>query len=60
MIENFFQNLDRCEVEYLLVSGQASVLYGAATFSEDIDLWINPSTQNRDRLLECLRRCRAQ
>ena len=34
MIANFFQSLDRNGGEYLLISGQATVLYGAATFSE--------------------------
>ena len=43
----------------MLISGQATVLYGAATFSEDIDLWINPTEKNRDRFLLALRDCRA-
>jgi hypothetical protein len=49
MIANFFQSLGSHGVEYLLISGQATVLYGAATFSEDIDLWINPTPENCDR-----------
>ncbi|MDR3456655.1 MAG: hypothetical protein P4N60_04360 [Verrucomicrobiae bacterium] len=57
MIANFFQSLDRNRVEYLLISGQATVLYGAATFSEDIDLWINPTEKNRDRFLLALQEC---
>jgi hypothetical protein len=52
MIANFFQSLDRNQVEYLLISGQATVLYGAATFSEDIDLWLNPVEKNRDHFSE--------
>ncbi len=60
MIANFFQNLDRHGVEHLLISGQATVLYGAATFSEDIDLWINPTGKNRDRFLLALRDCQAR
>ena len=59
MIANFFQSLDRHQVGHLLISGQATVLYGAATFSEDIDLWINPTEKNRDRLLRALHDCRA-
>ena len=51
MIASFFQNLDARGVEYLLISGQATVLYGAATFSEDIDLWVNPTDENCRRLL---------
>jgi hypothetical protein len=59
MIANFFQSLDGHKVEHLLISGQATVLYGAATFSEDIDLWINPTEPNRDRFLAALCDCRA-
>jgi hypothetical protein len=59
MIANFFRSLDRSGVRYLLISGQASVLYGAATFSEDIDLWIAPEQGNGGRLLAALRACRA-
>src|SRR5688572_12967297 len=54
MIANFFQNLNGNKVEYLLISGQATVLYGAATFSEDIDLWINPTDTNRDQFISTL------
>src|SRR5437588_2577287 len=60
MIANFFQSLSDRGVEYLLISGQATVLYGAATFSEDIDLWINPTSENRDRFTATLRDCRAR
>jgi len=59
MIASFFQSLETHGVEYLLISGQATVLYGAATFSEDIDLWVNPTSENRDRLLGALRACGA-
>jgi hypothetical protein len=55
MTANFFQNLNSRGVEYLLISGQATVLYGAATFSEDIDLWINPTLLNREKFLDVLR-----
>jgi hypothetical protein len=60
MIASFFQNLDRRAVDYLLISGQATVLYGAATFSEDIDLWIDPTPENRERFIAALRDCRAR
>lgn len=60
MIANFFQSLSARGVEYLLISGQATILYGAATFSEDIDLWINPTVENRDRFLAALRGCKAR
>ena len=55
MIASFFRGLEANRVEYLLISGQATVLYGAATFSEDIDLWINPTPENCDRFAAALR-----
>ncbi len=57
MIANFFRSLNQHRVEYLLISGQATVLYGAATFSEDIDLWIHPTEDNCPRFLAALRDC---
>jgi len=59
MIANFFQSLEQNGVEYLLISGQATVLYGAATFSEDIDLWIHPTEKNRNCLTASLIDCQA-
>lgn len=60
MIANFFRSLDRHGVQYLLISGQATVLYGAATFSEDIDLWLHPTGDNCSRFLNSLRDCGAR
>lgn len=60
MIANFFQNLNASKIEYLLISGQATVLYGAATFSEDIDLWLNPTAENCESFLTSLRACGAR
>ena len=49
MIASFFRHLEAQRVEWLLISGQATILYGAATFSEDIDLWVNPTERNFER-----------
>ncbi|MBN1674905.1 MAG: hypothetical protein JXR37_27925 [Kiritimatiellae bacterium] len=54
MIASFFRSLEDHNVEYLLISGQATVLYGAASFSEDIDLWVNPTEPNRCAFLSAL------
>ncbi|MEW6741257.1 MAG: hypothetical protein AB1486_00740 [Planctomycetota bacterium] len=59
-MRSLFRSFERHDLEYLLISGQASVLYGAATFSEDIDLWIRPTPRNTRRLLESLAACRAR
>ena len=55
MISSFFRHLDAHRVEWLLISGQATILYGAATFSEDVDLWVKPEPDNFERFLRALR-----
>jgi len=60
MIANFFQSLEAHDVAYLLISGQATVLYGAATFSEDIDLWVELSGPNVQRLRAALKQVGAR
>ena len=60
MIANFFRSLEAHEVAYLLISGQATILYGAATFSEDIDLWVEPSASNVERLRAALKEADAR
>jgi hypothetical protein len=54
------RSLKRHKVDYLLISGQASVLYGAAEFSEDLDLWVRPTRENLRRLLRALVSLRAR
>jgi hypothetical protein len=55
MIASFFRHLDEHRVRWLLISGQATILYGAATFSEDVDLWIDPESENLERTKRALR-----
>ncbi len=58
-MKSCFRSLERQGVAFLLISGQASVLYGAATFSEDVDLWVEPTAANVLRLLRALAALRA-
>jgi hypothetical protein len=55
-----FRSFERFRVEYLLISGQAAILHGAATFSEDVDLWIRPTPENVTRFLRGLAACQAR
>ena len=57
---SFGRSLSRFGVDYLLVSGQASVLYQAATFSEDVDLWVRADAGNLQRLRKALAALRAR
>ena len=59
-MRKLFRAFDRAGLEDLLISGQATVLYGAATFSEDVDLWIQPTSANAHKLLAALTECRAR
>jgi hypothetical protein len=59
-MRKLFRSFERAGLEYLLISGQATVLYGAATFSEDVDLWIRPTADNARKLLEALAEQRAR
>lgn len=59
-MRSFFRNLDREGVEFVLISGQAAVLYGAATFSEDFDLWVRPTAPSLARLKTALARSGAR
>jgi hypothetical protein len=52
-----FRSFERFGLDYLLISGQAAILYGAATFSEDVDIWIQPTPENATRLLRALAAC---
>jgi hypothetical protein len=58
-MRRLFRSFEAVGLEYLLISGQASILYGAATFSEDIDIWIRPTPANAVRLLRALAACQA-
>lgn len=60
MTPSFGRSLRRRGVDFLLISGQATVLYGAATFSEDVDLWVEPSRANLRRLRLALRDLKAR
>ena len=60
MTRNFFRQLKADKVRYLIISGQATVLYGAATFSEDLDIWLCPHHANVQRFVKALRTLRAR
>lgn len=60
MIKNFFRSLNASGTRYLLISGQAAVIYGAATFSEDIDLWVSPVAENWKKFRAVLAKTRAR
>lgn len=58
--KKFFLTLNKSDIRYMLISGQATVLYGAATFSEDIDLWVSPEPENWQKFIQTLRKIGAK
>jgi hypothetical protein len=60
MTKSFFQRLEATGVDYLLISGQATILYGAATFSEDVDIWLDPTAPNLARFVAVLHESQAR
>jgi len=59
-MRELFQAFDDERLEYLLIGGQATVIYGAADFTQDVDIWVRPDVNNFQRLLRSLDSCRAR
>ncbi len=58
-MRSFLRSLERERVRFLLISGQACVLYGASQFTEDVDLWVRPTAADLRGLLRALAAARA-
>jgi len=59
-MQDLFRNFSRCGVDYLLIGGQATVVYGAAQFTQDFDVWVRPTRKNLEALLRALSRSGAR
>jgi len=59
-MRDLFRNFRRERVEFLLIGGQATVVYGAAQFTQDFDVWVKPTKTNLEALLRALSRCGAR
>lgn len=59
-MRSLFRALDREGVRYLVISGQACILYGASQFTEDIDLWVQPVPSNLAFFLRAMARVKAR
>ncbi|RRB07671.1 DUF6036 family nucleotidyltransferase [Larkinella rosea] len=45
---------EKRRLEYMLVGGLALLLNGAVRFTQDADLWLQPSNENKEKLIEVL------
>jgi hypothetical protein len=43
-------------VRYLVVGGYAFMLYSSPRFTKDLDVWVEPSAENGERVFQALRR----
>ena len=51
-ILKFWAALQKTKVKYIMVGGYATNLHGYQRFTGDIDIWIEDTTENRQRLRE--------
>ena len=51
----FIAIADENRLEYIMIGGMALILNGAVRYTEDADVWMEPTNENRDRLLNVLR-----
>lgn len=42
-MKSLFRSFEKEGVRYLLIGGQAAILYGASHFTQDLDLWVDPA-----------------
>ena len=54
LLKDVFASLQRRNVEYLVIGGIAAVLHGVPRATFDLDILINPTPDNAQRLLEAL------
>ena len=47
---DFLKSLKKCEVESMLVGGYAVILHGYHRTTGDLDIWVNPTSENYERL----------
>ena len=53
-LQDVFKSFQQHEVRYLVIGGVASVLYGVPRATFDVDILIEPTIENAQRLLTAL------
>ena len=53
-VQTFLQSLSDHEVQYMLVGGLATVFHGYIRTTQDLNLWIKESPENKKRLVKAL------
>ena len=50
----FFDTLNACKVRYMVVGGYALAHHGAPRYTGDIDVWVDGTASNSERVVEAL------
>ena len=53
-LKDVFESFQKHEVRYMVIGGIAAVLYGVPRATFDLDILIEPTPQNTQRLLDAL------
>ncbi len=53
--KEFVQSLNDNEVRYLIVGGYAVAMHGHPRYTKDLDVWIDPTKANAERMMRALR-----
>lgn len=53
--KEFIASLNSHRVRYLVVGGYAVAFHGHPRYTNDLDVWVELSEQNAERLIEALR-----
>ena len=51
----FLQLLNEHQAEYIVVGGQAVIYYGYVRFTGDLDVWINNTETNAQKMITVLK-----
>ena len=54
---SLWRHLNECGVKYIMVGGVATNFNGYQRSTDDIDLWIDDNTENRERLRQAFKKC---
>lgn len=52
--KEFVELLINHKVDYLIVGGYAVGFHGHPRYTGDLDIWLNPTADNADRILSCV------
>jgi hypothetical protein len=51
---NFWKELHARQVEYIVVGGFAAILHGASRITQDVDIWIKDTKENRSKFRQVI------